>query len=189
MFWKKCEPCEGSTAISLKPVSMIALAPVLPFLSPFILGVAVIGVVGGLWCDRYERYPLNTVLATMAAVAGIAYYGIQITRTDAATTVAHAMIILLAIRLLRPKESRDYLQIFALALFLLAGSSLISLDLGLGFGFLTYLVLMVFCVTLGLVLLTVFVTDKRLALPLLCSCFLNLYLRIVYLEIGFDRIG
>ena len=146
-------------------VAVLALAPVLPFLSPFVIGVAVLGLIGGLWCDRCERYPLNTLTATMIAVAGIAYYGIQVTRADVATPVAHAMIILLAIRLLTPKESRDYLQIFVLALFILAGSSLISLDLGLGFGFLTYLVLMVFCVTLGLVLLTVFVTDKRLALP------------------------
>ncbi len=90
---------------------------------------------------------------------------IQVTRADVATPVAQAMIILLIIRLLTPKESRDYLQIFVLALFILAGSSLISLDLGLGFSFLTYLVLMIFSVTLGLVLLTVFVTDKRLALP------------------------
>jgi len=146
-------------------VAVLALAPVLPFLSPFVLVVAVIGVVGGLWCDRNERYFLNALTATMIAVAGITYYGIQITRADVATPVAHAMIILLVIRLLTAKESRDYLQIFVLALFILAGSSLISLDLGLGFGFLTYLVLMVFCVTLGLVLLTVFVTDKRLALP------------------------
>ena len=146
-------------------VAVLALAPVLPFLSPLVIGVAVVGVLGGLWCDRYERYPLNTLTATMVAVAGIAYYGIQITRADVATPVAQAMIVLLAIRLLTPKESRDYLQIFVLGLFILAASSLISLDLGLGFGFLTYLVLMVFCVTLGLVLLTVFVTDKRLALP------------------------
>ena len=75
------------------------------------------------------------------------------------------MIVLLIIRLLTPKESRDYLQIFVLGLFILAGSSLISLDLGLGFSFLTYLVLMIFQFTLGLVLLTVFVTDKRLAMP------------------------
>ena len=146
-------------------VAVLALAPVLPFLAPVVIGIAVIGVIGGICCDRYERYPLNTLTATLAAVSGIAFYGIQITRADVATPVAHAMIILLVIRLLTPKESRDYLQIFVLALFILAGSSLISLDLGLGFGFLTYLILMIFSVTLGLVLLTVFVTDKRLALP------------------------
>ncbi len=146
-------------------VASLALAPVLPYLSPFVIGVAVIGVLGGIWCDRHERYPLNTLTATLAAVSGIVFYGIQITRADVATPVAQAMILLLVIRLLTPKEARDYLQIFVLALFILAGSSLISLDLGLGFSFLTYLVLMIFSVTLGLVLLTVFVTDKRLALP------------------------
>jgi hypothetical protein len=146
-------------------VAVLALAPLLPYLAPYVTGIGLLGVFGGAWCDRHERYPLNAFTATVVAVAGIVFYGLQVTMADVATPIAHALILLLTIRLLTPKESRDYLQIFVLALFTLASSSLVSLDLGLGFGFLSYLVLMVFSVTLGLVLLTVFVTDKRLALP------------------------
>lgn len=146
-------------------VAILALALILPYLAPWVTGMACAGVLGGFWCDRRERYPLNPTVATLIALAGILFNAAQITRADVATPVAHALILLLVIRLLTPKEPRDYLQIFVLALFLLAGSSLISLDMGLGFSFLVYLVLMIFSVILGLVLLTVFVTDKRLALP------------------------
>ncbi len=146
-------------------VAILAMAPVVPYLGPVTMGVAVGGVLLGGWCDRRERYLLNTLLATLLAFLGVFYQALQITRADVASPVARALVILLVLRLLMPKESRHYLQIFALSLFLLASASLVSLDLGLGFGFLTYLTLMVFAVTLGLVLLTVFVTDKRLALP------------------------
>ena len=145
-------------------VAIIALLPVLPFIHPLMLGVMVGGILGGAWCDRRDRYLLNSLLATGISVAGVVVFVTQVTRADVAGPVTHALILLLTIRLLTPKQSRDYLQIFALSLFILAGSSLTSLDLGLGFGFLIYLVLMVFGVTLGLVLLTVFVTDNRLAL-------------------------
>lgn len=145
-------------------VAIIALLPVLPFIHPVMLGVTVGGILVGALCDRLDRYLLNSLLATGISVAGVVFFVAQISRADVAGPVTHALILLLTIRLLTPKESRDYLQVFALGLFILAGSSLTSLDLGLGFGFLIYLVLMVFGVTLGLVLLTVFVTDKRLAL-------------------------
>lgn len=146
-------------------VACLAMASVLPYLEPAIGVFACVGVLAGVWCDRREQYLLNSVTATLVAVASIVYWGIQVTRADVATPVVKVLIVLLVVRLLTPKESRDYLQVFVLALFVLAGASLVSLDLGLGFGFLTYLVLMVFCVTLGLVMLTVFVTDRRLALP------------------------
>jgi transglutaminase-like putative cysteine protease len=90
----------------------------------------------------------------------MAFYAVQITRAEVAIPVVHAMVVLLIVRLLTPKEGRDYLQIFVLALFILAGSSLIHLEIG----FVVYLVLLVFGVTLGLVLLTVYVTDKNLAM-------------------------
>jgi len=88
----------------------------------------------------------------------MAFYVVQVTHTEVAIPVVHAMVVLLVVRLLTPKAGRDYLQIFVLALFILAGASLINLEIG----FALYLVLLIFAVTLGLVLLTVHVTDQKL---------------------------
>jgi transglutaminase-like putative cysteine protease len=141
-------------------VALVSMGPVLVYLDRPLLVVALLAIPTGFWCDRRERYPLPTWLATLLALGGLAFYAMQVTRADVALPVVHAVVVLLIVRLLRPKANRDYLQIFVLSLFILAGSSLIHLEIG----FVFYLVLLIFGVTLGLVLLTVHVTDRKLAM-------------------------
>ena len=145
-------------------LAVVSLLPVLPFVDPVILAIAVGGILLGLWSDGTQRYVLNNFMATFVTVAAMGFIALTISRTTIAETVTHALILLITIRLITPKEPRHYLQVFSLALFILAGSSITSLDLGLGFGFLSHLVLMVVGITLGLLLLTVFASDQRLAL-------------------------
>ena len=141
--------------------AVLSLATVAPFLDRPLLLLAIGAVAGGLWCDRRGHYLLTPLPGTLLALLGSAYYALQLTRAEVATPVVQALVVLLAVRLLTAKQARDYLQIFVLALFILAGSSLLSLEAG----FLISLVLLVFAVTVSLVLLTVFVIDPRLALP------------------------
>lgn len=142
-------------------VAILGTAPVLAYLDQPVLLLFLLALAGGAWCDRRERYWLSGTAATALAVVGMLIYVVQVTKADVATPMVHALVILLGVRLLVSKQGRDYLQIFVLSVFILAGSSL--LDLGLGF--IVYLVLLIFGVIQGLVLLTVFATDKRLALP------------------------
>ena len=142
-------------------VALFAVIPVSPYLDRPLLALALLATVAGPWCDRRQRYPLNRLAATLLAGAGILFYAVQITTLDVATPVVHAMLILLVVRLLSPKQARDYLQIFVLGLFILAGSSLLNLSIG----FIFALVLLVFAVTVGLVLLTFHVTDPQLRMP------------------------
>lgn len=139
-------------------VALLSMGPLLAYLDRPLLLMALVAIPTGFWCDRRVRYPLPVWLATLVALCGMAFYAVQISRAEVAIPVVHAMVVLLAVRLLTPKKGRDYLQIFVLALFILAGSSLIHLEIG----FALYLVLLVFGVTLGLVLLTVHVTDQKL---------------------------
>lgn len=139
-------------------VALLSIGPVLTALDRPLLVVALVAIPAGWWCDRNERYPLPTWMATLVAVAGMVFYAVQITLAEVAIPVVHALIVLLIVRLLTPKQGRDYLQIFVLALFILAGSSLIHLEIS----YIVYLILLVFSVTLGLVMLTVFVTDQKL---------------------------
>jgi hypothetical protein len=141
-------------------VALLCMGPILAYLDQALLPVALLAIPAGFWCDRREHYPLPTWLATLIALAGMAFYAVQITRAEVAIPVVHAMVVLMVVRLLTPKEGRDYLQIFVLALFILAGSSLIHLEIG----FALYLVLLVFGVILGLVLLTVYVTDQNMTM-------------------------
>ncbi|MBE0575672.1 MAG: DUF3488 domain-containing transglutaminase family protein [Desulfuromonadales bacterium] len=141
-------------------VALLSMGPVLAYLDRLLLPVVLLAIPAGYWCDRREQYPLPTWLATLVALSGMFFYALQITRAEVAIPVVHAMVVLLTVRLLTPKAGRDYLQIFVLALFILAGSSLIHLEIS----FVVYLVLLVFSVTLGLVFLTVYVTDQKLVM-------------------------
>ncbi len=145
-------------------IALFGLLPVIPYLDRPLLLLGLAAVVIGPWSDRRGRHLLGRLPATLFAIAGLSFYALQalqITRDEIATPVVHALVVLLIVRLLSPKESRDYLQIFVLGLFVLAGSSLLNLSIV----FIIDLVLLIFAVTIGLVLLTVYVTDPALALP------------------------
>lgn len=141
-------------------VALLSMAPVLAFLDRPIAVMAFAALGIGAWCDWQGRPLMPTWLANLVGLVAVGVYALQVTREDVATPVVNALVVLLAIRLLNPKQGRDYLQIFVLGLFILAGSTLISLEVG----FILYLVLLVFAVTIGLVLLTVFVSDEQLVL-------------------------
>jgi len=141
--------------------AVLCLAPVAAFLDLPLLVLALAAVAGAVWGSRHGRALLPPLPATLLALSGLIYYALQITRADVATPVVHGMVVLLAVRLLAARQARDYLQIFLLALFILAGSSLLALEIG----FVLYLVLLVFVVTVSLTLLTVHVTAPHLVLP------------------------
>ena len=88
------------------------------------------------------------------------YYGLQLNRGNFIPPVINTLTLLLAVRLLTVKAARNYLQIYVLALFALASSTLLELTPY----FLLFLVLLVFLVTIGLVLVTFFTVDARIRL-------------------------
>ncbi len=73
-----------------------------------------------------------------------------------------ALMILLAIKFLEEKKFRDYLQIYTLSVFLLAGSALLSLDIL----FLVYFFALLFLLAAAMVLLTFYAEDNTMELPL-----------------------
>ena len=140
--------------------ALLAYAPLFPFLDagprlflPFAMAV-------GLVCDRRGRQLLSPRLATLVAGAFFVLYGLQIDGSHLVEPAVNLLVLLLAVRLLTVKEGRHYLQIFALALFALAGASLLSLSIR----FLFYLVLLLLVITVGLVLLTFFARDAKMHL-------------------------
>ena len=71
------------------------------------------------------------------------------------------LLLLLGLKCLDKNESRDHLQIYALAIFLVAGSSLLSLDSS----FFIYLVCLIFLLGVANVLLAYYRENKQIALP------------------------
>ncbi len=101
------------------------------------------------------RWALNLLSLT---VIGFSFYRFDI--TNLVTQIIDALLMLLAIKLLEEKRFRDYMQIYAIVLFLLAGLGLLSL----GIAFSVYLFLVVILLTVAIVLLTYYSQDPGLKL-------------------------
>ncbi len=114
----------------------------------------------GIGCDRRRHYPVGPLPATLASIGCLGAYALQASLANLVNPVVNTLVLLLAIRLATEKSGRNYLQIFVLAIFALAGSTLLTL----GIGFFFYLVALVLLVTVGLVLLSFHSADPNLRL-------------------------
>ncbi len=136
----------------LSVVRNVELSYSLAFASLFFLSVSF----------EYRRtFPLHGWLLACMAIGVILLTILRMNTDEFISLVVGALLILLAIKLLGAKRFRDYMQIYLIALFLLIGSALLSVDIE----FLLYFVCMIFLVTVTVVLLTYFSQDNTLALP------------------------
>ena len=115
----------------------------------------------GMVCDRRRHYFIGRLPATLLSLLPFLYYGVRVSLNQVVEPVVNVLVLLLAVRLVTVKQPRNYLQLFVLAIFVLAGSSLLTLSPL----FLPSLILVVTSVTLGLVLLTFHASDTELRLP------------------------
>jgi protein-glutamine gamma-glutamyltransferase len=103
----------------------------------------------------FPRFILNIF---SIAVIILSFYRFNV--SDLVVQIVEALLILLSIKLLEDKKFRDYMQIYAITLFLLAGLGLLSLDIV----FVAYLFILVILLTISVVLLTYYSQDPNLEL-------------------------
>ncbi len=115
----------------------LGLAPIPVFYSLAVLAAATIG----LFWDIGEKHFLPRWLLNLAGLAGGAFTLVPLRRETLAEQSLAALGLLLAVKLLESKESRDYLQILALSLMMVAGGASLSPDLVYGSLFLVDLAL------------------------------------------------
>jgi protein-glutamine gamma-glutamyltransferase len=113
-----------------------------------------------LFFDYHRRYAIPRGILSAMLVVFIGLNSLRITLDDLATPVVEALLVLISVKFLEEKKTRDYLQIYAIATFLLTGSALMTLDLQ----FLINLVILSFLLPLCIVLLTFYSEDSRMML-------------------------
>ncbi|MEI8356485.1 MAG: DUF3488 domain-containing protein, partial [Deltaproteobacteria bacterium] len=130
------------TLLGVVPVFFyIDMAPRLIFVASLICGCAF---------DLKERYHLHGLPPTLVSLIFFIVYAAQFSRENLVVPALNILVILLSVRLLSEKNVRNYLQLLALSLFALAGSSLLSLSMT----FLLFLFLFLITVAIFLVFLT-----------------------------------
>jgi protein-glutamine gamma-glutamyltransferase len=130
----------------------LSFASVLEYLDTYHAASFVCLALGSVYFDRRRiieipRWSLNCL---SLGILFLATY--RITPEFLIEPILDALIILVAIKLLEDKKTRDYMQIYTMCIFLLMGSSLISMSIT----FLFYLSLLLTLITICLILLAYF---------------------------------
>ena len=141
-------------------VSLLGVAPIFLYLDLPVQSVIAAAIAVGIRSDRTGRYLLSAPVATLLSIFVFIFYAVQIDRQNLVLPALNIVILLLAVRLLTEKHGRHFLQIFMLAGFALAGSTLLTLHLS----FLPLMILMVGAMIYGLVLLCFDASDPEMTL-------------------------
>jgi len=140
--------------------ALTGVAPAFIYLDLLAQGIIFCALTGGLLADRNRKQLLSPLPATLLSFAGFFLYFVQMSGNNIVDPLINMLVVLLAVRLLTEKSGRNLLQIFVLATFVLAASSLVSLSAF----YLLCLVFLIILVTFGLLLTSFFVSDPHLRL-------------------------
>lgn len=142
-------------AVCLLAFGMVATA-VGPVYSALFLGLAALS----LMFERRAVFVIPRWLLNLLAVLFVGMTALRVSFADPVTPVLQMLLVLLAIKLLEEKGFRDFMQIYLLAVFLLAGSALVSIDMD----FLAALIVLMFLLSTAIILLTYYIQDRSLEL-------------------------
>lgn len=140
-------------------IALLGYAPLAPFLAAVPRFIFPAAFIGGLFADR-KGLRLADPIPTIVSILFFVFYVARISRENLVGPTVNLLIVLLAVRLISEKKSRHYLQIFALSLFSLAGSSLFTLDIL----FIVYLIFLLILIAVALVILTFHAADSNLTI-------------------------
>jgi hypothetical protein len=139
-------------------IAVIGVLPLFAWLTTVPQTLLVVALAAGVWQDVRRRWLFKPWMQNSAVVPVFLYYATRYTLADAVQPVVSVLAVMMAVRVAGEKSIRHSLQIYALALFCLASSSLYSLSPL----FLLYLGLLIILVALSLVLLTFQNQDARI---------------------------
>ena len=130
-------------------IALLGFVPLFPYLEILPRLVFPAAFVCGVLADR-RGLRVPPWISTLVSLLFFVYYLAQFTRDNFVGPAVNLLVILLAVRLVSEKSDRNYLQIFALALFSFTSSSLFNLSPV----FLVFLVLILILIAVSLVVLT-----------------------------------
>lgn len=136
-------------------ISALAFLAVYPYAEPAFAFLFLCFFFLALHCERRKTH-IPKAIPTSLALLIVALYLYRFNMRTLATQTVDALMLLLAVKLLQKKHFRDYMQVYVIAVFLLAGSAL----LGISLVFLAYLIVLLFLFNVSIVLLAYYYDDQ-----------------------------
>ncbi|MCX7966225.1 MAG: transglutaminaseTgpA domain-containing protein [Syntrophorhabdaceae bacterium] len=131
-----------------------------------------------VYFEYKNRFFIPRWIINLFSLGIVAYTIYRINTDELVIQLVEALLIIFAVKFLEEKKTRDYMQIYTLSLFLLAGLGLLSLDIV----FSVYLIIVVIMLSLSSVLLTFYSQDPEMELDfrtILKIIFKSLYIPCV----------
>ncbi len=113
----------------------------------------------GVFFDYKNHYPVPRFVLNTISLSFVIYKFITVSIDDPIVPIIEALVFLLGVKLIENKKFRDYLQVYVISIFLLAGSALLSIDMI----FMVYFLVLFFSVVIAIVLLAFYSEAPELA--------------------------
>lgn len=139
-------------------IAFIGFFSVAPYIDITYLGIFGLFFIAGIFFDYKERHLIPRFVLNIFALLFIIFKFLTIPLDDPVVPIIEAIVFLVSIKLVEDKKFRDYLQIYILSIFLLAGSALVSFDIT----FMIYFGSLFFLITFAVVILAFYSEDQNL---------------------------
>lgn len=126
-----------------------------PLVSIFFFGLILLSI----YLEKNKKL-LSRLLINIVSIIIVLLSFIRIAPDNIVLPALEALVLLLGIKFIEDKKPRDYIQIFAISVFILAGRALLSLDML----YLLYFLVLFFVVAIGLVILTFYSQNSNIVL-------------------------
>ncbi len=153
-------PVEAAVKILTYIIGLVGFLPVARRVGlPYSLAFAVLYLFS-LFFEYRRTFPIPRRFLNLVSFSAVLSAFFRIRADDVVVPFLETLVVLLAVKFLEEKRFRDFMQIYVISVFLLAGSSLLSLDAV----FLFYFIGLVSLLTATTVLLAYYSQDSAMAL-------------------------
>ncbi|EDP74197.1 transglutaminaseTgpA domain-containing protein, partial [Hydrogenivirga sp. 128-5-R1-1] len=120
--------------------AFISFLSVFEYINYIFLFVFILLFFAGLYFEKKKFFPVHRYILNLFSIIVVIFSIFRISANNIVSPIVEALIILLGVKLVENKKFRDYMQIFTISVFLLAGSALLSINIT----FLVYFLLLFF---------------------------------------------
>ena len=126
------------------------------------LSISLIIFILAIYKDFIKYFSINRNLLNFITIIFIVLIFMRITLQDIITPALESLLVLLSIKFIEDKDTRDYLQIFLISILIFVGTTIFSFEIS----FIIYFLIFIFLFNLAIVFLTYFSQDKKLTFSL-----------------------
>lgn len=124
------------------------------------LSISLIIFIFAIYKDFIRYFSINRNLLNFITIIFIVLIFMRITLQDIITPALESLVVLLSIKFIEDKDTRDYLQIFLISILIFVGTTIFSFEIS----FIIYFLIFIFLFNLAIVFLTYFSQDRKLIL-------------------------